>query len=764
MTPPSRSDDQADRAARSVEADRAGGVEPGGPALGLPSREPTTPVDPTPVPVAGPEGEHDLASADYYLNRELTWLNFNFRVLHEAEDPRTPLLDRLMFIGIVSSNIDEFFMKRIGGLKQQVGAGLTGLTVDGRTPAQQIEECNALVRRLEARKRETMRTVLAELRGHEIHITDYADLPEDDQAFLRDEFIENIYPLLTPQGTDPAHPFPFVSNLSVNLLVSLHYPDDTEISLARVKVPVGSGIPRLMKVPERDTFVTMESIIANNLDMVFPGMVVDDVSIFRVTRNANTELEEEHADDLLEMIETELRDRKFAPVVRLEVSEGIAPQHSAMLAAELGLEEVMDVFEVDGMQGMSDVSDILDAVSDPDLRRAPHHPVDHPDLTTDRNIFHVIRDVGSILLHHPYQSFSTSVERFLTEARRDPKVRAIKMCLYRTSPGTKVINSLIDAARNGKQVAVVVELKAKFDEAANIRWASRLEEVGIHVTYGVVGLKTHCKVIQVVRQDYNGLRRYTHIGTGNYHAETARRYGDLGLLTCDPDIGADITELFNYLTTGFKPRRHYTRILTAPKGMRQKLVDRIERETKHHAAGRPALIQMKMNALEDPEITRALYAASQAGVRVELVVRDTCRLRPGIPGLSENVRVISVVGRFLEHARIIYFHNDGDEEYFIGSADIMARNLNNRVEVLAPVEGERHQAQLRRILDLQLADRRSAWEMRADGSYVQLQPPGGQGKSCQQALIEWHERADKKAQRLRSRKPRGPVRGPDDDA
>jgi polyphosphate kinase len=695
----------------------------------------------------------------YYLNRELTWLNYTYRVLHEAEDVRTPLLDRLMFLGIVSSNIDEFFMKRIGGLKQQVGAGMQELTVDGRTPAKQIAECNALVRRIEDRKLTTMLKVLDELREHSIDIKAYHELSDQDRAFFREEFIENIYPLLTPQGTDPAHPFPFVSNLSLNLLVHLHYPDDSVTSLARVKVPVGSDMPRLQKAPGGNIFVPLESIIASNLDILFPGMEVDNVSVFRVTRNANTELEEEDADDLVEMIEAELRDRKFAPVVRLEVASGIAAQHSAMLATELGLAETMDVFEVEGMQGMSDVAHILEATASPELRLPVHHPVDHPELDADRNIFHVIRDMGSVLLHHPYQSFASSVERFLKEARRDPKVRAIKMSLYRTSAESKAIGYLIDAARNGKQVAVVVELKARFDEAANIRWASRLEEVGIHVTYGVVGLKTHCKVIQVVRQDYNGLRRYTHIGTGNYHAETARLYSDLGLLTCDEVIGADITELFNYLTTGFKPRRKYTKILTAPKSCKQKLLDKIAREARQQQKGVEGLIQMKMNALEDAEITRALYEASQIGVRVDLIVRDSCRLRPGIEGLSKNTRIISIIGRFLEHSRIFYFRNGGDEEYYIGSADCMARNLNNRVEVLVPVEDSRHRRELRAMLDTQLTDQRSAWEMGTDGSYTQLQPSGDKTDSSQQSLIEWHERADLKAQRLRAREPGGSARG-----
>jgi polyphosphate kinase len=716
----------------------------------------STPADSSPQPEPGPDGRHDLQLPGYYLNRELTWLNFTFRVLHEAEDPRTPLLERLQFIAIVSSNIDEFFMKRIGGLKQQVGAGLHELTVDGQTPRQQIELCNQQVRQLEARKRSAFRTVLAELKLQGIVVSGCSELPAADKSVLRQHFIDNIYPLLTPQATDPAHPFPFVSNLSLNLLVSLHHPDNPQVSLARVKVPIGPGVPRLLKLKGRNTFVRMDSIIAHNLDILFPGMVIDGYSVFRVTRNANTELEEEHADDLLEMIETELRDRRFAPVVRLEVSERVERRHSGMLAAELGLEDDADVFEIAGMQGMHDLNEILSAVDMPELRRPAHHPVDHPELASERNIFHIIRDTGAILLHHPYQSFSTSVERFLKEARSDPKVRAIKMCLYRTSPGSKVINYLLDAARNGKQVAVVVELKAKFDEAANIQWASRLEGVGIHVTYGVVGLKTHCKVVLVVRQDHDGLRRYSHIGTGNYHAGTARRYTDLGLLTCDVQIGADVTELFNYLTTGYKPRRQYKKLLIAPKGCKQSLLGKIDREVCNHSEESPGLIQIKMNALEDPEITRALYEASRKGVHIDCIVRDTCRLRPGIPGLSHNVRVVSIVGRFLEHSRIIYFRNGGEEEYYIGSADCMTRNLKNRVETLVPVDEPSLQAQLRAILDHQLADVRSAWEMRSDGSYVQLQPPNGKGKSAQQALIEWHGRREKKSQRLRTRKPRGP--------
>jgi polyphosphate kinase len=632
---------------------------------------------------------------------------------------------------------------------------MQGRTVDGRTPAEQIAECNALVRELEALKRNALLEVVSELEPLGIVFADFQELAPDEQAALRQHYVDNIYPLLTPQATDPAHPFPFVSNLSLNLLVSLHYPEDPVVSLARVKVPVGPGVPRLLKVKGKHTFVRLESIIAHNLDLLFPGMVVDRVSAFRVTRNASTELEEDNADDLLEMIETELRDRKFAPVVRLEVSEDINPQHRGMIAAELGLKGITDVFEVTGMLGVADLAEVVDKVPDVELRHPKHHPVDHPELIKSRNIFHIVRDAGAILLHHPYQSFSSSVERVLKEARNDPKVRAIKMCLYRTSSGTKAIDYLVDAARNGKQVAVVVELKAKFDEAANIRWASRLEEVGIHVTYGVLGLKTHCKVVLVVRQDYDGLRRYSHIGTGNYHAGTARMYSDLGLLTSDPEIGADITELLNYLTTGYQPKRRYKKLSTAPKGLKQALIEMIQREATLHTKESPGLIQFKMNALEDAEITRALYLAAQEGVRVELIVRDTCRLRPGIPELSDNVRVISIVGRFLEHSRIMYFKNGGDEQYFISSADCMNRNLNSRVEAMVPIEKPELQEELRQFLDIQFADQRSAWEMKPDGSYEQLRPPKGRGKSCQQSAIEWHERRDKKSHRLRYRKPRG---------
>jgi polyphosphate kinase len=424
-----------------------------------------------------------------------------------------------------------------------------------------------------------------------------------------------------------------------------------------------------------------------------------------------------------------------------------------MLAAEFNLDETREVFEFEGMMAMRDLMEIasLDVAA---LRHPPHHPIDHPKLQSSRNIFHIIRDAGSLLLQHPYESFSTSVERFLREASEDPKVRAIKMTLYRTSSGSNILDYLCEAARNGKQVAVVVELKARFDEEANIQFASRLEEFGIHVTYGVVGLKTHAKVILVVRQDYNGLRRYAHIGTGNYHAGTARIYSDFGLLTCDEELGQDLTELFNYLTTGYRPKRNYRKLLPAPTLLKRALLTKIEREIAAHSPESPGLIQLKMNALEDVDITKALYQASQAGVKVDLIVRDTCRLRPGIPGLSESIRVVSIVGRFLEHARVYYFRNGGNEEYFIGSADCMKRNLESRVEVVAPVESPSLRKDLRTFLDLQLGSEQDAWEMQSDGSYSFRPAASGQPR-CHQALIELAEKRHREASRLRRRRPKG---------
>jgi len=699
-------------------------------------------MDPSlPPPPAPPPPVFDLGDPQWYLNRELTWLAFNRRVLHEGQDDRVPLLERVFFLAVVGANLDEFFMKRIGGLKQQVGAGVRELSVDGRLPQEQIDACTLVVRDLLREQEELELELKRLLARRKIRIVPYADLSLAEKSLAERLFLDQVYPLLTPQGMDPAHPFPFISNLSINLLVGVRYPDSEHRYLNRIKVPVSEDMPRFLAFGDMGHWITLEDLIGNNLEFLFPGMVVETCETFRVTRNAITEPNQEQANDLLQMIESALRERKFAEIVRLEVGWGMEEMHRGLLAAELGVDEERDVFAIDGIVGKRDLFEIA-RIDRPELRYPPHKPLNNPELgDDDPNIFHVIRKHGSILLQHPYESFDTSVERLLREASIDPKVRAIKMTLYRTAGQSRVIEYLIDAARNGKQVAVVLELKARFDEQANIRWAGFLEEAGIHVTYGVVGLKTHCKVIFVVRKDYDGLRRYAHIGTGNYHAGTARMYCDLGLLTCDPDIGADLTELFNYLTTGFTPMRRYRKLLCSPRLLKKALLQKIEREIRGHRADAPGLIQLKANGLEDREIVAALYRASQAGVRVDLLIRDTCRLRPGLPGLSDNIRVVSLVGRFLEHTRVFYFRNNGDEEYYIGSADLMQRNLESRVEVCVPVESAKARRQLRQLLDLQLKNRRNAWAMQPDGTYRQRPAKGREGAVCiHRRLIERAER------------------------
>ena len=661
----------------------------------------------------------DLDDKQLYLNRELTWLAFNSRVLSMAADSKTPLLERIKYLAIIGNNLDEFQMKRIGGLKQQLAAGVRDTTIDGLTPAEQIEACQVKVRELHTEQNRIFRELMVLLSGQNIKLVNYDSLSVEEKDSQRKNFIENIFPLLTPLAMDLGHPFPFISNLTLNLLVSLRHKGGSISHIARIKVPVTRGIaPRFIQVGEDYKYVRLEDVITHNLDLLFPGMEIISCELFRVTRNAIVEVAEESADDLLAMIESELRDRHFAPIVRLEIGKGMNPTHRGMLAAELGLDEENDVYEVDTIMAMRDLFEIA-SLDIPALLDPPHKPIDHTRLAHDsRNIFHIIRERGSLLFQYPYESFKTSVERFLRTASTDPKVLAIKMTLYRTSAEGGIIDSLIQASRNGKQVAVLIELKARFDEAANIGWARRLEQAGIHVTYGVIGLKTHSKVILVVRRDYNKLRRYAHIGTGNYHSGTARLYGDLGMLTCDEDIGQDLTELFNYLT-GYSPPPKYRKILAAPYTLKSSLLKKIEREEKLHSAQSPGHIQFKMNALEDVDITRALYKAARAGVRIELIVRDTCRLRVGIPGLSENVRVISVVGRFLEHTRIYYFRNSGDEEYYIGSADLMSRNLESRVEVVAPVVDVKLREELRLILDVQLSSYKHVWEMQTDSSYIE---------------------------------------------
>ncbi len=706
----------------------------------------------TPADSANDSATIDLDDSQWYLNRELTWLSFNRRVLSEAADTRVPLLERVKFLGIVGSNLDEFFMKRIGGLKQQLAAGVQELTVDGRTPRQQLQECHVEVRTMVREKADLYNQLLQLLHDKGIELLRWNSLNSREQRQLHELYERDIYPLVTPQSIDPAHPFPFVSNLSLNLLVTVRYPREQDVSLARIKVPLGPGVPRFVRVGKSDRFVRLEEVMAANLNMLFPGMKVVSCEFFRVTRNANTEKDEEKADDLVSMIESELQERKFAPIVRLEVMQGMEPIHKGRLAAELDLDEDSDVFEVSEMLAMRDLLE-LTRLHYPKLKDPPHHPEEHPQLHSTFNIFHIIRKSTGILLKHPYQSFASSVERFLNEAADDPKVCAIKMTLYRTSKEGRLIDSLIRAAENGKQVAVVVELKARFDEAANLRIAERMEEAGIHVTYGVVGLKTHCKVILVVRRDYNGIRRYVHIGTGNYHSDTSRLYSDLGLFTCDPAIGQDVTELFNYLTTGLSPKRVYRKLLPAPRLAKRGLLERIEREISLHQQQGGGLIQFKMNALEDADIVKSLYLACQAGVKIDLFVRDSCRFLPGIPGLSATGRVVSIVGRFLEHSRLYYFRNGGTEEYFIGSADVMKRNLESRVEILVPVESPALQQELRTILNAHDSDHRYAWEMQPDGTYLQRKPSDDleQTTGLHQILMQQASQAARDAKKIKRR-------------
>ncbi len=671
--------------------------------------------------------EIDLEDPRWYLNRELTWLEFNKRVLQEGMDSRNPLLERVFFLAVVGSNLDEFFMKRIGGLKQQVGAGVKKLSVDGMLPEEQIDACSVSVRQILEQRQGLESDLLALLEGEGILFYKYRDLNETQKARMDTYFAENVYPLLTPQGIDPAHPFPFISNLSLNLLVVTSEFEGGQEHLNRIKVPTGIGVPRFIRCGrvQEHIYITFEDLVANNLPYLFPGMVIKGSWLFRVTRNAITERMAEQANDLLVVIETALRDRKFADIVRLEVESTMPAHLRGRLASELNIDDVEDVYEVNGLMAKRDLTEVW-KIGRPDLRYPPHQPCDHPDLQSETsNIFHILREKTNVLLQHPYESFDATIERFVKEASHDPKVLAIKMTLYRTGSESRIIQYLVDAAHNGKQVAVVVELMARFDESANIGWAEELEEAGIHVTYGVVGLKTHSKVFFVVRRDYNGLKRYVHIGTGNYHAGTARQYCDLGLMSSDPVLGEDLTELFNYLTTGYAPVRKYKKILPCPNMLKSALLEKISREIALHQKSGKGLIQFKCNALEDKDITRALYTASRAGVKVELIIRDTCRLRPGIVGLSENVSVISVVGRFLEHTRVFYFRNNGDEEYYIGSADLMKRNLESRVEVVTPVEDPQLQQLLREMLDVQLTNTKSCWEMDQDGHYHQRQADSG---------------------------------------
>lgn len=704
---------------------------------------------------------NDLNNPALYLNREFTWLNFCERVLSMAADDNTPLLERVKFLAIVGSNLDEFFMKRIGGLYQQNFAGISSLSMDGLTPMEQILTSVQYVNEIQQKHRLIYRQLQPLLGEHGIHIVAYKDLDTMQQAQAREYFIDHIYPLVTPQAIDPAHPFPFVSNLSMNLLISVRVPGEDDVTITRIKVPISQGIKRFININALHgnsansgniTYVPLEEILRENLDILLPGMEIIDTTLFRVTRNAITEKSEEQAEDLLELIESELRERRFAPIVRLQIEDTVSDIHKAMLIKFLGVDAQHDVFYANDLFGSKNLMELM-AIDRPELKDHKHMPIDNVQLHQHNNIFAAIQQHGSILLHHPYDAFGTSVERLLKEASRDPRVQAIKMTLYRTSDDSMIIHHLIEAAQNGKQVAVVMEIKATFDESANIRWAQHLEQSGIHVTYGIVGLKTHCKLIHVVRREGDKLVRYNHIGTGNYHSDTARLYTDMGLLTNDPEVGADLTELFNYLTTGFNPKREYHRISPAPKHLKPEVLAWIEKAIHAAQQDKHAEITLKTNALEDGDVTAALYRASMAGVTVNLLVRDTCRIRPGLAGLSDNIRVRSVVGRFLEHSRIYQFEVDEAHKVYIGSADLMKRNLESRVEVMIPVEAPELKTRLREILQQYWQDNQGAWEMNSDGSFRKIaQDDNDEAFSIQQHFIDAHDDAFSNAKKQARRK------------
>jgi len=679
----------------------------------------------------------ELTDPDRYLNRELSELAFQRRVLNEAVDDRNPVLERAKFLAIVTQNIDEFFMKRVGGLKQQIDAGFTEPSVDGLTPHEQWETVMETARPLlEQQARCYHDDVRRALADAGVEILDCDDLTSVERDDLRDYFQSSVLPTLTPLTFDPAHPFPFISNQSLSLAVLTKDEADDETTFSRVKVP--GNRPRLVELDDDGRFVLLEDVIATNLDLLFPDTTVVDYASFRVTRNAEVRRNQEVAEDLVNQMQRVLRQRRFATVVRLEVESGAPDAILDVLTDQLGLDD-REVFSLPAPLDFRALTRLLD-LDRPDLKREEWTPHSHPrihDGTDD--VFAEIRD-GDVLVHHPYHSFSGTVQRFFDEAAHDPDVLAIKAAIYRTARDSRVIESLIEAARNGKQVAVTVELKARFDEENNLRWVDRLEEEGIHVAYGTLGYKAHTKTSLVVREEDDGVRLYSHVGTGNYHSETAKRYEDLGLLTADPDIGYDLVTLFNFFT-GHSMPTEYRSLLVAPTTMRERFHDLIDREIERADAGHTARIVAKMNRLEDPEIISRLYEASQAGVDIDLVVRDICRLRPGLDGVSETITVRSIVGRFLEHSRVFYFENgagdidDPTPAYFIGSADWMQRNLDNRVEAIAPVADPGLRDYLDSVLDVLFADNRRAWELQSDGTYVQ-QHPDGDEVDAQTALMD----------------------------
>ena len=702
-----------------------------------------------PAATLSPDELTDLPD-DRYLNRELSWLDFNSRVLALAEDTSQPLLERAKFLAIFASNLDEFFMVRVAGLKRRDETGLSVRSADGLSPREQLQRIAGRTQTIADRHaRVFLDMVQPELAENNIHVVGWNDLSPQQRERLVQYFNEQVFPVLTPLAVDPAHPFPYISSLSLNLAVTVRDSPEGPEHFARVKVP--DNVKRFVRVdtliPEPDSsddgpaaavFLPTERLIAANLEHLFPGMEVADCHAFRVTRNADFEVDEDRDEDLLQALERELARRRFGSPVRLEVADDMTEHMLELLLRELDVNPA-DVIQVPGLLDLSSLFEIY-GVDRPQLKDRPFVPAIHPafgERETPRSIFATLKE-GDVLVHHPYDSFSTSVQRFIEQAAADPHVLAIKQTLYRTSGDSPIVNALIDAAEAGKQVVALVELKARFDEQANIRWARKLEQAGVHVVYGLVGLKTHCKTCLVVRREGSTIKRYCHIGTGNYNPKTARLYEDMGLFTAAPDVGADLTDLFNTLT-GYSRKTGYRNILVSPHGIRSGIVDRIAAEIDRSRAGdKRARIQLKANALVDEQIIDALYRASQAGVPVDVVVRGICALRPGIPGLSENIVVRSILGQFLEHSRILHFSSV--DEYWIGSADMMHRNLDRRVEVMVQVRDAHSVVEIRDMFDSALDARTRCWVLQSDGSWLASPAAGEEVRDHQLQMIRRHRR------------------------
>jgi polyphosphate kinase len=734
QTEPELAPDDHDGAQQTDPADE-GGIGTAGVQAGVEAPAVAPFRSPDSIPATGDEHAVDDTEplpVDRFSNRELSWLDFNERVLALAEDESQPLLERAKFLAIFSSNLDEFYMVRVAGLKRRREMGLSVTGTDGLTASEQLALISARTQELVERQGQCFTgDVLPRLDEAGVRIVHWTEIETQDRERLADYFSSQIFPVLTPLAVDPAHPFPYISGLSLNLAVIVRDPSTGAERFARVKVP--NNVDRFIRVRRGvDSFLPLEDLIAAHLAELFPGMEVVEHQTFRVTRNADVEVEEDRDEDLLQAMERELARRRFGPPVRLEVTDTTSERILDLLLGELEV-EATDAVEVTGLLDLSSLWQLV-GLDRPNLKDAPFVPVTNPAFAegeTPRSIFSRLRD-GDVLVHHPYESFATTVQRFIEQAAADPNVMAIKQTLYRTSGDSPIVDALIAAAHAGKQVVALVEIKARFDEQANISWAKALERAGVHVVYGLVGLKTHCKICLVVRQEGSTIRRYCHVGTGNYNPKTARIYEDLGLLTCDPDVGADLTDLFNVLT-GYSRQTDYRTLLVAPHSIRTGIVRRIEREIEHLRAGRGGLVRLKMNSIVDEGVIDALYRASRAGVTVDLTVRGICALRAGVPGLSENITVRSIVGRFLEHSRIFHFANGGDDEYWIGSADMMHRNLDRRVEALVRVTAKPAVEELSSLLTTMARPENRAWLL-GPGGWTRS-PVDGPGRDYQQDLL-----------------------------